>query len=82
MRYYQITDCASNTINLLEEYPVVTADNTRQAINKYLKQNDLNYKAKVSGDNDVHFKVTPVIYENGCMYIDGSKRAYWFKIVN
>lgn len=83
MKTYEIEDYSGyKAINLLENGSIISADTGRKALDKYLKSVGFNGKVKVSASNIVHFKVTPVVFENDRMYIDrrNGQRAMWYQI--
>lgn len=84
MKNYEIEDYSgSKPIALMDNGKIITADTGRKALKSYLKQIGFNGAVKVSGSNIVHFKVTPVVFENGRKYIDrrNGQRALWYQIV-
>ncbi len=81
-RLFRIDDFYSNSnISLMEENPLIEAKNNKDALNKYLKKQGLKIKVKCSGDNNVHFGITPMIKYNNKILIDGRKRMSWYKII-
>lgn len=85
MQQYKIEDYSgTGTISLMGEDPIFEAETGRKALSQYFKKRGINQKVKVSGGSDVHFKVTPIVIENGRVWIDrrGGKRAMWYQIQN
>ena len=85
MKTYEIEDYSGNKpITLLEDGAIIDAENGRKALDIYLKKCGLTCKVKVSADNMVHFKVQPIVIENGRKYLDrrNGQRALWYKITN
>ncbi len=83
LRLFRIDDFSGKgTISLMEENPLIEGKNNKDALNKYLHKIGLKVKVKCSGDNDVHFGVTPMVKHEGRLLIDGRKRMSWYKIVN
>ena len=84
MKTYQIEDYYNKSvINLFAENEnVIEAETGRKALDKYLKAKNINVKVKVSASRDVHFKVCPVVIENGKLFLDfrGGKRALWYQV--
>lgn len=83
MKTYEIEDYSgNNVINLFEQGKIITAETGRKALDIYLKSNNVKVKVKVSASNIVHYKVTPVVIENGKKYIDrrSGQRAMWYQI--
>ncbi len=81
MKTYEIYDARNNQIFF--DDPVYIAETGRKALQKHLDKIQFKGKVKVSGSNDVTFKVTPVyIDENGKKWIDlrGGKRCVWYQI--
>ena len=74
-RKYRIFDTRKS---IMSDYPVVEAESGREAIDKYLIDEDIEVKA--SGDDNVHFKTTPYKEKDGVKYKAG--RATWWKIVS
>lgn len=83
LRLFRIDDFSGNgNISLMEENPLIEAKNNKDALNKYLEKIGKKLKVKCSGDNNVHFGITPMIKQDGRILIDGRKRMSWYKIVN
>jgi len=80
MKTYEIYDARCST--LLSDDPVYTAETGRKALDMHLKAIGFNGKVKVSGANEVHFKVSPVAIVDGRKYLDfrGGKRCVWYQI--
>lgn len=78
MEHFQVYDSRSNT--LLSEDPIYEAKTGRKALEAHLKKINFRGQVKVSASNDVHFKVTPLIIENGVRYYNGMKKALWYQI--
>lgn len=81
-RQWEVFSAVGNTIALMEQDPIFEAETGRKALDMYLKASGLSYKVKVSASNDVHFKVTPILFIDGRKWIDGRKRAMWYQITN
>jgi hypothetical protein len=81
MKSYEIYSAISN-LPLMEHNPVFEAETGRKALDKYLKSINFDKKVKVSASNDVHFKTTPIVIENGKRYIDrrNGQRSVWYQI--
>lgn len=85
MKTYEIEDYSgSKPISLMEDGSIINAETGRKALASYLKSIGFKENVKVSSDNIVHFKVTPIVFENGRKYIDrrNGQRALWYKIIN
>ena len=85
MKTYEIEDYSgTGAITLMQDGLIFNAETGRKALDEYLKTKGANIKVKVSASNDVQFKVTPVVFENGRKYIDRRKgqRASWYQIIN
>jgi hypothetical protein len=84
MKTYEIENYYNKSvINLFaEKENIIEAETGRKALDKYLKEKNINVKVKVSSSNDVHFKVSPVVVENGKVLLDfrGGKRALWYQV--
>ena len=82
MKTFEIYSAISN-LPLMEQNPIIEAETGRKALDKYLKQIDFKGKVKVSSSNDVHFKTTPIVIENGKRYIDkrNGQRSIWYQII-
>jgi hypothetical protein len=72
----------SSNGGLFTTNPIIEAETGRKALDKFLKQNNLPTKVKVSSDTIVDYKVTPIVFKDGKMFYDGSKRALWYKKIN
>ena len=83
MKTFEIYSAISN-LPLMEQNPTIEAETGRKALDKYLKQIGFKGKVKVSSSNDVHFKTTPIVIENGRRYIDkrNGQRSIWYQIIN
>ena len=82
-RLFQIEDFSGqNTYSLMGKSPIIEAKSNSEALKKYLKQNNLDFKVKCSADNDVQFGIIPMIMYNGNLLIDGRKKKTWYKIIN
>jgi len=83
MKTFEIYSAISN-LPLMESNPVIEAETGRKALDKYLKQIGFTKRVKVSASNDVHFKTTPIVIENGKRYIDkrNGQRSVWYQIQN
>lgn len=83
MKTFEIYSAISN-LPLMEQNPTIEAETGRKALDKYLKQIGFKGKVKVSSSNDVHFKTTPIVIENGKRYIDkrNGQRSIWYQIIN
>lgn len=85
MRTYEIEDYSgADSISLMQNDPIITAETGRKALDQYLKERGRKHKVKVSGSNTVHYKVTPVhIDENGKKWIDrrAGQRALWYQVI-
>lgn len=81
MRTFEIYSAISN-LPLMEQNPIVQAETGRKALDKYLKQIGFTKKVKVSASNNVHFKTTPIVIEDGKRYIDrrNGQRSVWYQI--
>ncbi len=85
MKTYEIEDYSGNKpITLMEDGAIIQAETGRKALDKYLKQNGIKQKVKVSASSTVHYKVQPIVIENGRKYLDrrNGQRAMWYQIQN
>ncbi|ANS04886.1 hypothetical protein [uncultured Mediterranean phage] len=82
MKFFEITNYYNGGNSLLKEGSLLEAQNGRKALDVYLKENNISAKVKVSGGNDVHFCVTPIVYSNGVKCIDGSRRKMWYRVID
>jgi hypothetical protein len=82
MKTFEIYSSISN-LPLMEQNPIIEAKTGRKALDKYLKQIGFKGKVKVSSSNNVHFKTTPIVIENGKRYIDkrNGQRSIWYQII-
>lgn len=84
MKTYEIEDYSGlNPIVLMEDGKIINADTGRKALAAYLKSIEFKGKVKVSSSNEVQFKVTPIVIENGRKYIDrrNGQRSLWYQIL-
>jgi hypothetical protein len=76
---YEIYNGLNN--RLLDDNPTIESDSPSKAIRTWLKNNNINLKVKISGDNDVIFGVFPAcIGPDGKVWRLGGKRQSWFAI--
>jgi hypothetical protein len=83
MKTYEIEDYSGmKPIALMQDGSFINADTGRKALDKYLKEIGFKGKVKVSASNDVHFKVSPVVFEDGRKYFDyrNGQRSLWYQI--
>jgi hypothetical protein len=79
---FEIGNYYNESKPLLEEDEVIYASTGRMALDKYLKENNINVKVKVSGDDFVHFCVTPIVFIDGKKYLDTKRRRQlWYQII-
>ena len=84
MKLYEIENYyGGGTISLMADSPRIEAETGRKALAIYLKQKGISVKVKCSASNNVHFKVTPIVVENGRVYIDRrhGQRALWYEAI-
>jgi hypothetical protein len=80
---YEIENYWNGSNSLMDEADLIEAETGRKALDKFLKANNIKEKVKISGSNEVHFKVTPIyVDEHGKRWIDrrGGKRALWYQV--
>lgn len=71
---YQIYDGENN--NLFSDYPIIEAKTAKEAILKYLKNSNRDYKIRRSASNDVLFRATPFTEKNGAKIRAGNDVWY------